>query len=146
MELTHSSIHHLMAIHHLINSRGYARAVDVAKYLQISRSSASVTLNKLLKKGFVLEDVNKFFSLTPQGDKQVIAVLEKRDILKNFLVQVLQISASKAENQSCVVEHLIQDEVSGKLLNLLDYYNSDQDVAAKFKEQWFEFIETRGKH
>ena len=65
--LTHSSVHHVMAIHELLKDKGYARGIDVANYLDISRSSVSVTLHKLLAKGYIVEDNNKFFQLTDEG-------------------------------------------------------------------------------
>ena len=62
-ELTHSSIHHLLAINSLLKENGYSRSVDVANHLNISRASVSITVNKLREKGFVTEDKNRFLGL-----------------------------------------------------------------------------------
>lgn len=49
-EITHSVAHYLMAIDELHKDFGYARAVDIAKELEISAASCSNGLKSLLKK------------------------------------------------------------------------------------------------
>ena len=92
IELTHSSVHHLMAIHDLLKRNGYVRGVDIAKYLNISRSSVSITLRKLKDKEYVLEDSNKFYHFSKRGQQIVNSVLSKRRIIQLFLNQVIGLS------------------------------------------------------
>ena len=46
-EISHSVAHHLTAIHELMGDLGYARVSDVARALEITRGSASLTLKAL---------------------------------------------------------------------------------------------------
>ena len=91
-ELSHSSIHHLLAIHDLIKENGYARSIDIAKYLEITRGSASKTLHKIKDKGFIVEDSNKFYRLAEKGKGLVNSVLSKRRIAENFFTHQQTVS------------------------------------------------------
>ena len=51
--ITHSSAHYLKAIRHLLSDHGYARAVDVAAVLGISRSAVAGHIMNLTNKGII---------------------------------------------------------------------------------------------
>ena len=65
--LTHSAAHYLMTIHDLLATQGYARVTDIAKRLNITRGSCSISLKPLKRRGLVVEDPNKFLMLSPEG-------------------------------------------------------------------------------
>ena len=83
-EPSHSTVHHLMAIDSLLREHGYARGIDIAKHLNISRGSVSTTLSKLKEKGYVVEDQNRFYRLSAAGIKVVNSVLAKRRLLEDY--------------------------------------------------------------
>jgi len=138
--LTHSSIHHLMAIFHLLKENGYARGVDIAKHLQISRSSVSITISKLISKGFVEEDQNKFYHFTAKGEKLINAVLSKRRILRMFFRDVLGLSEDIAEEDACKIEHLLSQATGEKLMNFIGFFLSEEPVALNFRDHYKKFI------
>jgi len=133
-ELTHSSVHHLLAVNDLFKQFGYARAVDIANFLNISRASVSITLNKLKEKGFIKEDPNRFLLLTKKGGKIVNSVLSKRRIIEQFFRQVLELSREEAEVNACKTEHLLSEVAGKKLLSFMGYYLSNAQAAVKFRE------------
>jgi len=137
--LTHSSVHHLMAIYELVKINGYARGIDVANYLDISRSSVSVTLHKLLAKGYIHEDDNKFFQLSDQGNELANNVLSIRRIVKMFFVDVLNLSESIAEEDACKIEHLLHHETGSKLFKFVSYYLSKEPQSKQFREKFRDF-------
>ena len=137
--LTHSSVHHLMAIYELLKDNGYARGIDVANYLDISRSSVSVTLHKLLDKGFIKEDDNKFFHLTDEGQELTNGVLSIRRIVKMFLTDVLNLPEEIAEEDACKIEHLLNHQTGEKLFKLVNYYHSSQPHAKEFREKFSKY-------
>ncbi|MDZ7363368.1 MAG: metal-dependent transcriptional regulator [candidate division KSB1 bacterium] len=130
--LSHSSAHHLMAIHELLDRNGYARVTDVAKHLGITRGSVSVTLKTLKSKGYVIEDENKFLRLTGTGSELVEAVVANRQVLLKFLRDVLALNAEQAEIDACKVEHLFSPETGNRLLRFLDFLFSKDERAAAF--------------
>jgi DtxR family transcriptional regulator, Mn-dependent transcriptional regulator len=113
--VTHSAAHHLLAIRDLMQKRGYARVSDVAKNLNITTGSASTNLKSLRQKGLVVEDDNKFLSLSPEGMSIAEAIVARRTILQNFLTVVLEINAKQAEIDACKTEHLFSSETTNKM-------------------------------
>ncbi len=140
IELTHSSVHHLMAMHELLARNGYVRGVDIAKYLNISRSSVSITIHKLVKKGYIREDENKFYHFTEKGRALINNVLSKRKIIRLFFEKVLNIPEKIAEEEACKVEHLLEEETGQKLMNFIGFYLSEQKEAQAFREAFDRFI------
>ena len=132
-ELTHSSIHHLLAINSLIKESGYSRSVDVANHLNISRASVSITVTKLKEKGFVREDKNRFLRLSEKGKELVNSVLSKRRIVEQFFREVLDLSSQEAEEEACKVEHLLSEPTGKKLISFMGYYLSGHSDVLKFK-------------
>jgi DtxR family Mn-dependent transcriptional regulator len=133
-ELTHSSVHHLLAINSLLRENGYSRSVDVANHLNISRASVSITVTKLRDKGFVREDKNRFLRLSKKGAELVNSVLSKRRIVEKFFKEVLDLSFQEAEIEACKVEHLLSEATGKKLISFMGYFLSTQQDAVKFRE------------
>jgi DtxR family Mn-dependent transcriptional regulator len=139
VELTHSSVHHLMAMHELLKKNGYVRGVDIANHLSISRSSVSITLKKIKSKGYILEDENKFFHLTDDGQALINSVLSKRRIIQLFFKSVLNLPDRIAEAEACKVEHLLEEETGHKLMSFMGFYMSNSEIAADFRMNFKNF-------
>jgi DtxR family Mn-dependent transcriptional regulator len=133
-ELQHSSVHHLLAIHILHKDFGYARAIDVSRYLELTRGSVSITLKKLREKGYVVEDQNKFLSLSDRGHELVNAVLSKRRLMETFFRDVLGLPPEIAEADACKIEHLLTQETSAKVLSFIGLYLADNKSAKAFRK------------
>jgi DtxR family Mn-dependent transcriptional regulator len=140
-ELSHSSVHHLLAIDSLKKQQGYARLVDVSNHLKISRASVSITIGKLRDKGFVNEDRNRFLKLSGKGAEVVNSVLAKRYITKEFFHIVLKLSEKISEINACKIEHLLDEETGARLQSFIDYYRSDSDDARAFRTNLSRYIE-----
>jgi Mn-dependent DtxR family transcriptional regulator len=133
-QVTHSMAHYLMAIQDLLKEQGYARVTDVARLLEITPGSASVSLKALKAKGFVAEDRNRFLGLTEQGEKVARDVhLANRSFII-FFKDVLGVDPTQAEIDSCKIEHLVSAETRAKLLMFLQYSLSHHEPAKAFAE------------
>ncbi len=115
VEITHSILHYLFAIKELQNEKWYSRAVDIAKDLKITAGSCSIWLKNLIKKWLIIEDENKFYTLSKKWEKIVNETVEKRKILYNFFTNVLWIDKNLANINSCKLEHLIDNKISEKI-------------------------------
>ena len=133
-EITHSMAHYLMAIQDLLRSQGYARVTDVARELEITPGSASVSIKALKAKGYVSEDRNRFLGLTELGEKVAHDVhVANRSFIVLF-ADVLGVDKEQAEIDSCKIEHLVSDETRTKLIRFLNYAKSDDKVAKAFRK------------
>ena len=132
--LTHSSIHHLLAIYSLMKENGYSRAVDISNHLNISRASVSITVNKLKEKGFVNEDKNRFLNLSKTGKILVNSVISKRRVVNQFFKEVLDLSTEVAEVESCKIEHLLTESTGKKLISFMGYFLSERSEVLSFRK------------
>ncbi len=137
-EVTHSVAHHLAAIEELSQQHGYARVSDVARYLDITRGSASLTLKALKRRKYVLEDENKHLRLSDDGQRVVDVVLASRVIVRKFLKDVLRVEERQAEIDACKVEHLLSPETGGRLLHFVRFLMSEAAISQRFLEAFWE--------
>lgn len=131
-QITHSMAHYLMAIQDLLKEQGYARVTDVARQLEITPGSASVSIKALKAKGYVSEDRNRFLGLTELGEKVAHDVhLANRSFIVLFK-DILGVDGAQAEIDSCKIEHLVSDETRTKLLMFVQYFLSRKEEAESF--------------
>ena len=131
-ELSHSAAHHLMAIHELRQTLGYARVSDIAKHLSITKGSVSTTMKHLKERGYVQEDANRFLELTEQGHKVVQETEATRMVVQRFLSDGLGMDEDDAMIDACKVEHLISAEARVRLVCFLQTLFSDKLEASEF--------------
>ena len=130
--LTHSAAHYLMTIHELLESQGYARVTDIAKQLNITRGSCSISLKPLKKRGLVTEDHNKFLLLSEEGKRLALIVEKNDELLESFFKDVLGVNEDQAEIDACKIEHLLSIETSIKLCSFIELIKSDNKVVKEF--------------
>ena len=121
-EITHSGAHHLLAIMELVGKRGYARVTDVARFLEITTGSASTNLKSLKSKGMVVEDENRFITLSEEGQKLAEAILNRRQILEEFFEKVLGVDHLTAEVDACKTEHLLSAATTQRMAEFATKY------------------------
>jgi Mn-dependent DtxR family transcriptional regulator len=133
--LTHSAAHYLMTIHELLETQGYARVTDIAKRMNITRGSCSISLKPLKKRGWVTEDPNRFLKLSDEG-RRLAQIVEKNDeLLETFFREVLGVDAEQAEIDACKIEHLLSVESSVKLAAFIRLMREDDDAVKKFRDR-----------
>ena len=76
---------YLEQILHLIEAKGYARAVDVSKNLGISQASVANMLRKLDSEGLVKHEKYRGTVLTDAGHRIARAIIERHETLTRFL-------------------------------------------------------------
>ncbi len=127
--LTHSAAHYLMTIHELLQSHGYARVTDIAKRMNITRGSCSIGLRPLKRRGLVVEDENKFLSLSDEGLRMAALVERNDELLETFLRDILGVDADQAEIDACKMEHLLSIETSMRLASFVALFEQDHSAA-----------------
>jgi DtxR family transcriptional regulator, Mn-dependent transcriptional regulator len=121
-QLTHSAAHHILAIMELKDIRGYARVTDVARHLNITVGSASTNLKNLKQKGLIIEDLNRFLSLSDEGQRLADAVIARKETFFKFLTKILNVSPEQAEIDACKTEHLLSAETGRQLESFMKSY------------------------
>ena len=76
---------YLEQILHLIEAKGYARAVDISKNLAISQASVTNMLQRLDAEGLVIHEKYRGTTLTEEGHRIAQAIIERHKTLTRFL-------------------------------------------------------------
>ncbi len=102
---------YLEAILMLQKKNGAARAVDVAKHLNVSKPSVSRAMSVLEETGYVTVGETSFLQLTAKGKSKANEIYSRHVLLTNFLQKIAGISAEQAEENACRIEHDIDADV-----------------------------------
>lgn len=140
--LTHSAAHYLRSVYELLEEQGYARVVDVARRLNITRGSCSISLKALKKRGLIVEDANKFLILSQEGRRLAEIVALNSDLLQVFFHEILGVDADQAEVDACKIEHLVSLDTSIKLFNFMRFVRRNKKLADDFLGVFREFEST----
>jgi Mn-dependent DtxR family transcriptional regulator len=95
---------------------------DIARNLELTRGSVSVTMQALRSSGWVEQDENHFYRLTNAGEEAARNVRAKHEILERVLIDILGLSVEHSHRESCRVEHVLEDETARRLVALLRFW------------------------
>ena len=76
---------YLEQILHLIDEKGYARAIDISRNLGISQASVTNMLQRLDAEGLVKHEKYRGTVLTEEGHRIARAIIERHETLTRFL-------------------------------------------------------------
>jgi len=93
----------------LIRLQGEARLVAVAERLGISQPSASKTITRLQREGYVTSEPYRSIFLTDKGKSLADAARERHDVVYRFL-RCIGVSEAVAKIDSEGVEHHVSRE------------------------------------
>ena len=112
---------YLEAILTLSETRGYARSVEVAERLGVSRASVSRAIGKLKELGYVEAGRYASLTLTPAGVAAAQTVRDRHSALKAFLVNTLGVEEAIAEVDACRMEHCVSRETLERIKALTEH-------------------------
>jgi Mn-dependent DtxR family transcriptional regulator len=133
-ELSPSTEHYLRAILELREERGYARVIDIATRVGVTKGSVSLALSHLEERGLVRFDPAHFPQLTPVGRRVAADLRGRYTIVHSFLHEVLGLPPDRASAEACRWEHVISHEVADRLLDLLRFAGENSTLATALGE------------
>lgn len=95
----------------LSRKKGMVRSIDIARELNFSKPSVSRAMGILRESGHIQVDENGGIVLTKLGMEKAASVLERHQILTEFLMVTTGVSEAVAEADACRMEHIISEEV-----------------------------------
>ena len=93
----------------VLSKKGAVRAIDVAKELNFSRPSVSVTLHNLEKEEYISFGEGQAITLLPKGAEIAKTIYERHTILTEFFEQI-GVKSAIAAADACKIEHDISPE------------------------------------
>ncbi len=128
---------YLEAIFNLAGESNMARSKDIAKSLNVSKSSVTGALRVLRKKGLANYKPYDCVTLTDAGKSVAAEVVRKHNILKAFFVDVLGVDMDIAQQAACRAEHTLGPGVIARLLCFIEFIiqssREGNNLTGKFK-------------
>lgn len=109
MNIYESAEDYLEMILMLQEEKGYARSVDIAGALSVTKPSVSFAMKKLRENGFIIMGEDNYISLTEKGRAIAQRMYERHKALSAFLVGI-GVSEITAREDACKIEHDISEE------------------------------------
>ena len=109
MQIHQSAEDYLEKILMLHERLGYARSVDIATELKVTKPSVSVAMKRLRENGYVLMDDDGLITLTPEGRAIAERIYDRHKVLSAFFREI-GVEAVTAAQDACRVEHVLSEE------------------------------------
>ena len=119
MNIHKSAEDYLEMILMLREQKGYARSIDIASGLSVTKPSVSFAMKKLRENGYILMDEDNYITLTQQGLEIAERIYSRHKALTRFLIQ-LGVEEKTAREDACKIEHDISDETFGAILRQIE--------------------------
>ncbi|MCL1936318.1 MAG: metal-dependent transcriptional regulator [Defluviitaleaceae bacterium] len=120
--LSSSSEDYLENILHLSRKKTDVRVTDLAIEMKISKPSVNKAIINLKNLGLIEHEKYGTITLTNEGENIAKKVRDKHNILKKFLIDVLEIEEEKADKEACEIEHILSSETIEKIKLFVDRY------------------------
>jgi len=91
----------------------------IADQLSVSGVSANQMIRKLASRGYVVYEPYRGVSLTPSGGSVAASILRSRRLWGVFLSDRLGLSAARADEIACDLEHVTPGDVADRLSDFL---------------------------
>lgn len=93
----------------VLSKKGDVRSIDIARAMDFSRPSVSVTVHNLEKEHYIKINDNGTIKLEPAGLEIAERIYERHTVLTNLLVAI-GVSEKIAAEDACKIEHDISIE------------------------------------
>ncbi len=125
---------YLEQILHLIEEKGYARAVDVSKNLGISQASVTNMLQRLDAEGLVKHEKYRGTVLTEEGRRIAKAIVERHETLTRFL-RLFGIDEETIYHDVEGMEHHVSRPTLNVIRALAETLEADADLLERIREK-----------
>ena len=109
MEIKRSAEDYLEMVLMLTQQKGYARSIDVAAELTVTKPSVSHAVKRLRENGYLQMDADGSLHLTDQGLAVADRMYQRHQLLTRFLM-ALGVEETIARADACKIEHDLSDE------------------------------------
>lgn len=118
---------YLEKIYLSIQDKGYARSVDIASSLNVLPSSVTKMMQKLDEEGYGIYEKYRGFVLTDKGNSVAKKLVEKHEMLEEFL-KMIGVHSNNIYEEVEKLEHYISKETAFCLSTLIDFFEDNPSV------------------
>lgn len=96
------------------------RSVDVAEQLGVSKASVNKAVSTLKETGMVVQNRYGRVTLTDEGRDYAAFVWRSHRVLRTFLESDLGVDPATADEEACLMEHVLSADTMQRLIEYLD--------------------------
>jgi Mn-dependent DtxR family transcriptional regulator len=115
---------YLEVIYGLIQTKGYARTVDIAERLSVKTPSVTGMIQKLDSMGLVVYERYRGLTLTEKGEKIARFTQQKHALIVEFL-RILGIEEKTARLDAEGIEHHVHKVTLNRIEHFVDFVNKN---------------------
>jgi Mn-dependent DtxR family transcriptional regulator len=119
-DLTTSVEDYLEVIYELMQEKGYARSVDISKYLGVKSSSVTSMLQRLHVMRLVVYERYRGITLTSKGEQLAKSVKERHLMITKFL-RILGVDEDTANSDAEGIEHHVHKSTIELITRFVDF-------------------------
>jgi len=108
-------------IYDLLRVNPVARIKDISRLRGVTPSTVSTVIDNLKKQDLVTHQKFGYVSLTPEGHTLGETLSRRHQLVRMFLVEILGVNPQVAQDDACLIEHVIASETFDKLLNFIEF-------------------------
>lgn len=128
--------HYLQTIYLLQRKHKVARVKEIADFMGVTMPSVTSAVKSLKDKQLVDNTRYGYVELTDAGADVAIQLIERHKLLHQFLLDVLKLDETIAQDDACQIEHVISDEAMSRLSRFIKLVNR----CPRLVENWNELI------
>ena len=135
VEITPGLQEYLTAIYRLQRKGRNVRVKELADELNVTLPSVIDALKRLSKAGLVNYNRYSKVTLTENGKKSAILIINKEEIFYEFFREILGIEDERAREEACWVEHGVSWESAERLKLFIDFLRENiYNINEEFKK------------
>lgn len=127
-ELSQSLEDYLEAIYEIALKKRAARAKDISERLGVNRSSVTGALRTLASRDLINYAPYDLITLTARGEQAAAAISKRHAVLRDFLVDVLGVERSSADESACGMEHAVSEQILDRLTRFVEWVRNCPEV------------------
>lgn len=115
--MTNSQEEYLKIIYIINTTKNKVRVTDIADKLNVKKPSVNKAIKNLSDMGYINYEAYGDISFTNIGESKAKDIIRKYDIVKLFLVEILNVEEEIAEEEVKTIKYAISKETEKKLEN-----------------------------
>jgi DtxR family Mn-dependent transcriptional regulator len=129
---------YLEIIYQLCQENGLARVKDIAARLEVSNPSVVSAIKGLKTRKLVEQQPYGYIRLTEKGKRLAAAVIQKHEVLRNFLEKILALDPETAARDACRMEHAISAKTLDRFTDLMDFVEEAPNGLNTWLDQFYQ--------
>ena len=134
---------YLEVMERLTAELGMARVRDIARALGVHKSTVTSALRSLTERGLVSYAPYEVAELTARGREVAREIVDRHEVIRQFLVEVLSVTETVADANACRMEHDLDPEVLERLRHFADFVRQCPHCGAERRQAFQDFYASR---